>query len=144
MYGIKLKIIRLAKDLICLKNWILSLRKEFPVMGFPVQFLFQRNKVYGKISREESHRNCSPLMIDTNAHHWGTLLKMKWILNSGSQHPANYTMYFGWSSLDGRGLLWIVVPEVGYLHRGYERWLRIWPTLNIFLIQIVWIIQLNV
>jgi NADH-quinone oxidoreductase subunit D len=73
-----------------------------------------------KISREESQSQIvQALMKDTNIT-VEDALENEMILNMGPQHPATHGVLRLVLRLDGETVL-NCVPEVGYLHRGYEK-----------------------
>lgn len=61
------------------------------------------------------------------------------VLNMGPQHPATHGVLRLLIKLDGETVL-AVVPDLGYLHRGYEKLAENCPSTSSFLILIVLII----
>ncbi|MCX6149102.1 MAG: NADH dehydrogenase (quinone) subunit D [Ignavibacteriales bacterium] len=73
-----------------------------------------------KISREESQSQIvQALLKDTNIT-IEDALENEMILNMGPQHPATHGVLRLVLRLDGETIL-NCIPEVGYLHRGYEK-----------------------
>lgn len=92
-------------------------------MVFRVLYRFPKNKKKNmeKLTKEDVHPKIVQALLgeDTNIT-IEDALENEMILNMGPQHPATHGVLRVLLRLDGETIM-AAVPELGYLHRGYEK-----------------------